>query len=180
MSLEDYEEIIAHFDAPTLVLAGPGSGKTYLLADRIKRLLDSGVEKEKITVLTFGRDANRHMIEELLKPDGDFKIPWDNLPFVSTMHSLGLSIVREKPRSVKLKKADLEVQNEEEIKRLLFRDASLILGYTEGSSLDASKCKSCGDCKESPGERYCEICDKYREIMSKCNYIDFDDQIHFA
>jgi DNA helicase-2/ATP-dependent DNA helicase PcrA len=180
MPLVDYEEIVTHFENPTLVLAGPGAGKTYLLADRITRLLDSGVDKDKITVLTFGRDASRHMEEELLKPDGDFKIPWDNLPFVSTMHSLGLSIVKEKPRSVKLKKTGLRVQNLDEVKRLLFRDAALILGHTETDSLDASKCKSCGDCSESPCEEYCEICDKYREIMSKCNYIDFDDQIHFA
>lgn len=180
MPLVDYEEIVTHFEAPTLVLAGPGAGKTYLLADRITRLLDSGVDKGKITVLTFGKDASRHMEEELLKPDGDFKILWDNLPFVSTMHSLGLSIVKEKPRSVKLKKTGLGVQNLEEVKRLLFRDAALILGHTEIDSLDASKCKSCGDCSESPGEEYCQICDKYREIMSKCNYIDFDDQIHFA
>jgi DNA helicase-2/ATP-dependent DNA helicase PcrA len=81
---------------------------------------------------------------------------------------------------VKLKKTGLEVQNLEEVKRLLFRDAALILGHTEIDSLDASKCKSCEDCSESPGEEYCQICDKYREIMSKCNYIDFDDQIHFA
>ena len=180
MPLVDYEEIVQHFASPTLVLAGPGAGKTYLLADRIKRLLDSGVDKDKITVLTFGRDASRHMEEELLKPDGDFKIPWDNLPFVSTMHSLGLSIVKKKPRSVKLKKTALRVQNLDEVKRLLFRDAALILGHTETDSLNASKCKSCGDCSESPGEEYCEVCDKYREIMSKCNYIDFDDQIHFA
>jgi len=180
MPLFDYEEIVTHFEAPTLVLAGPGAGKTYLLADRITRLLDEGVDKDKITVLTFGKDASRHMEEELLKPDGDFKIPWDNLPFVSTMHSLGLSIVKEKPRSVKLKKTGLKVQNLEEVKRLLFRDAALILGHTENDSLDASKCKSCGDCSESPCEEYCQICDKYREIMSKCNYIDFDDQIHFA
>ena len=180
MPLVDYEEIVTHFEAPTLVLAGPGAGKTYLLADRITRLLNRGIDKDKITVLTFGRDASRHMKEELLKPDGDFKIPWDNLPFVSTMHSLGLSIVKEKPHSVKLKKTGLEVQNLEEVKRLLFRDAALILGHTEIDSLDASKCKSCEDCSESPGEEYCQICDKYREIMSKCNYIDFDDQIHFA
>lgn len=180
MPLVDYEEIVTHFEAPTLVIAGPGAGKTYLLADRITRLLDSGVYKDKLTVLTFGRDASRHMEEELLKPDGDFKIPWDNLPLVSTMHSLGLSIVKEKPRSVKLKKTGLEVQNLEEVKRLLFRDAALILGQTETDSLDASRCKSCGDCSESLGEKYCQICDKYREIMSKCNCVDFDDQIHFA
>ena len=58
MPLEDYEEIVTHFDAPTLVLAGPGAGKTYLLADRITRLLDDDVDKDNITVLTFGRDAN--------------------------------------------------------------------------------------------------------------------------
>ncbi len=78
--MNDYEEIVAHFASPTLVLAGPSAGKTYLLADRIKRLLDSRIDKDTITVLTFGKDTHRHMIEELLKPDGDFKIPWDNLP----------------------------------------------------------------------------------------------------
>lgn len=116
--MNDYEEIVTHFASPTLVLAGPGAGKTYLLADRIKRLLNDGVNKNTITVLTFGKDAQRHMKEELLKPDGAFKIPWDNLPVVSTMHSLGLSIVQEKPHSVKLKKTDLRVQNEDEVKRL--------------------------------------------------------------
>ena len=180
MPLEDYKAIVTHFDAPTLVLAGPGAGKTYLLADRITRLLDDDVDKDNITVLTFGRDANRHMIEELINAKGKFQVPADDLPQISTMHSLGLSIVQEKPRSVKLKKAGLGVQNEEEVKRLLFRDAALILGYDEEDSYKASKCKSCTDCSESPGDEYCEICEKYRKIMSKCNYIDFDDQIHFA
>jgi len=180
MPLENYEEIVTHFDAPTLVLAGPGAGKTYLLADRIKRLLDDDVDKDNITVLTFGRDASRHMVEELINPKGDFQVPAEDLPHISTMHSLGLSIVQEKPRYKKLKKIGLGVQNEEEVKRLMFRDAALILGYNEEDSYEASKCKSCTDCSESPGEKYCKICEKYREIMSKCNYIDFDDQIHFA
>jgi len=180
MTLNSYEEIVTHFGAPTLVLAGPGSGKTYLLADRITRLLNDGVDKDNITVLTFGRDANRHMIEELVNPKGVFQIPTDGLPHISTMHSLGLSIVQEKPHYVKLKKTELRVQNEEEVKRLLFRDAALSLGYTEEESREALKCKSCSDCNESPGEEYCEICEKYWEIMSKCNYIDFDDQILFA
>ncbi|PIU53161.1 MAG: hypothetical protein COS90_07700, partial [Deltaproteobacteria bacterium CG07_land_8_20_14_0_80_60_11] len=180
MPLKDYEEIVTHFAAPTLVLAGPGAGKTYLLADRVTRLLRSGVDKDNITVITFGKDANRHMREELINPKGKFKIPSDSLPHVSTMHSLGLSIVQEKTRFVRLKKTDLKVQNEEEVKRLLFRDAALILGYTEAQGSIASKCKSCGDCSESPGAEYCEICAKYREIMSKGNYIDFDDQIHFT
>lgn len=180
MPLKDYEEIVTHLASPTLVLAGPGAGKTYLLADRVKRLMNSGIDRNNITVVTFGRDANRHMVEELINPKGKFKIPSDSLPHLSTMHSLGLSIVQENPRLINLKKEELKVQNEEEVKRLLFRDAALILGYTEGQGFEALKCKSCGDCSESPGTEYCEICAKYREIMSKCNYIDFDDQIHFA
>jgi DNA helicase-2/ATP-dependent DNA helicase PcrA len=180
MPLEDYEEILNHFKSPILVLAGPGAGKTHLLADRVKLLLSNGVDKDTITVLTFGKDANRHMIEELINPKGIFNIPYSSLPHISTMHSLSLSIVQEKPHLVNLKKADLQVQNEEDVKRLLFRDAALILGYTEAQGFDASKCKSCGDCSEPPSVECCEICTKYREIMSKCNYIDFDDQIHFA
>jgi superfamily I DNA/RNA helicase len=178
MPLRDYEEIVTHFAAPTLVLAGPGAGKTYLLADRVKRLLNGAAGKENITVLTFGRDASRHMREELINPK--FNIPPDSLPFISTMHSLGLSIVQEKPRLVNLKRTELRVQNEDEVKKLLFRDAALALGYAEDQGRDASECKSCDDCSKSPGQEYCEICAKYREIMSKCNYIDFDDQIHFA
>ncbi len=180
MPLKDYEDIVNHFDAPTLVLAGPGAGKTYLLADRIKRLLDKRVSKDSITVLTFAKDASRHMREELINPKGHFIIPSDNLPNISTMHSLGLSIVHERPKSANLKKKDLRVQNDEDVKRLLFRDAALILGYTEEHSYDAARCKACDDCSKPPDEKYCEICAKYREIMSKCNYIDFDDQIHFA
>lgn len=180
MPLHNYEDIVTHFASPTLVLAGPGAGKTYLLADRVKRLLDSGTDKTSITVLTFGRDANRHMIEELVNPKGDFRIEFHNLPFVFTMHAQGLKIVQEKPHQVKLLKTDLEVQNDEEVKRLLFRDAALILGFTVGDSIEALECKQCGDCEENPDEKNCQICRKYREIMSKCNHVDFDDQILFA
>lgn len=180
MPLNDYEEIVTHFASPTLILAGPGAGKTYLLADRVKRLLDSGTDKTLITVLTFGRDANRHMIEELVDPKGHFRIEFYNLPFVFTMHALGLKIIQEKPRQVKLLKTDLRVQSDEEVKRLLFRDAALILGFTDGDSREALECKQCGDCEENPDEKNCQICNKYREIMSKCNYVDFDDQILFA
>ena len=79
MPLNNYEDIVTHFASPTLVLAGPGAGKTYLLADRVKRLLDGGTDKTSITVLTFGRDANRHMIEELVNPKGDFRIEFHRI-----------------------------------------------------------------------------------------------------
>jgi len=179
MSLNNYEEIVTNFTSPTLVLAGPGAGKTHLLADRIKRLLDNGTDKGIITVLTFGKDANQHMIYKLTEPSG-FHIQFNKLPHISTMHSLGLEIICEKPRDVNLLKTNLRVQEDENVKRLMYRDAALILAYTEDDSKVALECKQYGDCKENPEEKKCQICEEYWEIMSKCNYIDFDDQILFA
>ena len=179
MALNNYEEIVTNFASPTLVLAGPGAGKTHLLADRIKRLLDSGTDKGIIIVLTFGKDANQHMIYKLTEPSG-FNIQFSKLPHISTMHSLGLEIICEKPRDVNLLKTDLRVQENENVKRLMYRDAALILGYTEDDSKEALECKQYGDCKKNSKEKKCQICEQYWEIMSKCNYVDFDDQILFA
>jgi len=179
MALNNYEEIINNFSSPTLVLAGPGAGKTYLLADRTKRLLTYGVNKDNITILTFGKDANQNMINKLTEPSG-FDIHFSQLPHISTMHSLGLEIIRKKPRDVNLLKTNLMVQENENIKRLMYRDAALMLDYSEIDSKEALKCKQYGDCKENLEEKKCQICNQYWKIMSKCNYIDFDDQILFA
>jgi len=141
--------------------------------------LDNGTDKGIITVLTFGKDANQYMINELTKPSG-FNIPFKELPNISTMHSLGFEIVREKPHDINLFKTDLRVQEDENVKRLMYRDAALMLGYTKDDSKEALKCKQYGDCKESPEEKKCQICEQYWKIMSKCNYVDFDDQILFA
>ena len=116
MALNNYEEIINNFSSPTLVLAGPGAGKTYLLADRTKRLLTYGVNKDNITILTFGKDANQNMINKLTEPSG-FDIKFSQLPHISTMHSLGLEIIRKKPRDVNLLKTNLMVQENENIKQ---------------------------------------------------------------
>ncbi len=166
--------------SPTIVLAGPGAGKTYFLAKKIKLLLDKGVDKKTITVLTFGVEASQHMKDELTNPDGDFKIKNKDLPHISTMHSLGLEIVKEKPSDVKLLKTNLEVQENEDVKKLMYRDAAYILGMKDTDGIQALECKQYGDCKENIDDKKCRICHKYWEIMSKCNYIDFDDQILFA
>jgi len=178
--LTDYEQIVTNLSSPILVLAGPGAGKTYLLADRVKRLLGHGIDKDTITVLTFGKDASQHMYKKLVDPAGDFKIEPQSVPNISTMHSLGLGIVQKNARKVGLRKTDLRVQDDENVKRLLYRDAALILGLTEEDSNDARLCKQYGDCQEAADSKKCEICRKYWSIMSKCNCLDFDDQILFA
>jgi superfamily I DNA/RNA helicase len=174
-----YEEILSNLSSPTLVLAGPGAGKTYLLADGVKRLLEGGTDKNSIRVLAFGKDAARQMYDKLVDREG-FGLDPHVLPRITTMHALGLEIVSERPRAVGLRKSGLAVQADKDIKGLIFRDAALILGLPDEAASEARKCKETGDCTENPQRTKCKICGKYWQIMSKCNRVDFDDQILFA
>ena len=175
-----YEDIVTETRRPTLVLAGPGAGKTYLLGDRVKRLLDSGVDHGAITVLTFAKDASQNMRNKLLDPKSGFGLKYDQLPRVSTLHSLGYEIVNAKPKAVGLRKTNLRVQPESLVTALLFRDAALSAGLAEADAVAARSCKARGDCKQTESGGRCSVCRVYWDIMSKCNCLDFDDQVLFA
>lgn len=56
------KEAIRHYTGPCMVLAGPGSGKTYTITRRIKYLIEQyKVRPEEILVITFTRAASREM-----------------------------------------------------------------------------------------------------------------------
>lgn len=49
----------------TAVIAGPGTGKTFTLVERIARLVENGVRPEEITAVTFTVRAAEEMRERL-------------------------------------------------------------------------------------------------------------------
>ncbi len=56
------KEAISHYEGPCLVLAGPGSGKTLTIVNRIKNLIQKcKVRPEEILVITFTRYAAAEM-----------------------------------------------------------------------------------------------------------------------
>jgi DNA helicase-2/ATP-dependent DNA helicase PcrA len=55
---------IRHREGPMLVLAGPGSGKTTVITNRVRYLTEkAGVDPSHILVITFTRAAAREMKE---------------------------------------------------------------------------------------------------------------------
>ena len=63
----DQEEAVTHSGTPLLVAAGPGSGKTRVIVERIKHLTDTGLKPSEILCLTFSEKAAQEMKERLEK-----------------------------------------------------------------------------------------------------------------
>ncbi len=51
------KQAVIHSDSPLLVVAGPGSGKTRVIIERISHLVNSGVKPDEILCLTFTKKA---------------------------------------------------------------------------------------------------------------------------
>lgn len=73
------------------VLAGPGSGKTRLLTEAIRKRLDAGVASTALLAVTFTRRAAKEMLLRLSTPA--LTIPW-----VGTFHALARRILLELQR----------------------------------------------------------------------------------
>ena len=55
-------QAIAHHKGPCMVLAGPGSGKTTVITERVKYLIEKyKVNPEEILVITFSKAASKEM-----------------------------------------------------------------------------------------------------------------------
>ena len=78
-------------DAPLMIIAGPGTGKTRTLAHRIAYQIAHGAAPESCVAIIFTRRAASEMRERLaaLAPDQAGQVN------VTTLHGLGLMILRE-------------------------------------------------------------------------------------
>jgi DNA helicase-2/ATP-dependent DNA helicase PcrA len=72
-----------------LILAGPGSGKTRVITEKILHLISQGVQPENILALTFSDKAAHEMLDRLEK-----QINTSDLT-VSTFHSFALSVLED-------------------------------------------------------------------------------------
>ncbi len=83
--------VLAPLDKPSLVLAGPGTGKTKTLVERWIHLTREGVRPARIMTTTFSKDAASEMKERI---SSSARIATDKLP-ISTLHSAAFSLLRQ-------------------------------------------------------------------------------------
>lgn len=73
-------------DGPVAIIAGPGTGKTKTLVERVRHMLAHGVTPHKILALTFTKKAASEMRARL----GDDRV------YVATFHALCFDLLRQK------------------------------------------------------------------------------------
>ena len=102
----EQQKIVEQIEGPVLVIAGPGSGKTKTLVDRIVNLVNKGVEPESIFVGTFTEKAAKELITRvsnlLLKIGINANL---NEMYIGTLHSIFLRLLEENREYTHLKRS---------------------------------------------------------------------------
>lgn len=81
--------VFAASDAPLLVIAGAGTGKTTTLAHRIAKLVIDGADPRRVLLLTFSRRAAQEMTRRAARVARGVELPW-----AGTFHAVGSRLLR--------------------------------------------------------------------------------------
>jgi DNA helicase-2/ATP-dependent DNA helicase PcrA len=88
-------EVVDHIDGPLLVVAGPGSGKTRVLTERVRSLLTNVPGHFRVLALTFTNKAADEM-RDRLSDLGENR----QRAFIGTLHSFCLEMITERGKLV--------------------------------------------------------------------------------
>lgn len=92
---EKQKKIVAHGDGALLVEAGPGSGKTRVLTERIRRLISESEGHFRVLALTFTNKAANEMKERLEEFQEIF-----SRAFIGTLHSFCVEVLANRGKAV--------------------------------------------------------------------------------
>lgn len=175
-------------DGPVIVLAGPGSGKTAVLTERIKRiLLNSQDQSFRVLALTFTNKAAAEMSERIL--DGNQEN--DHRLFIGTFHSFCSEVLRNHGTYVGIN-SNFEIYSSDDDVNDIISDLQLKYNEENGDTIpdninvgkaikyfEKHLCISDGDLdvvmpKTAYAREYKWFYHKYIEYMLANNVLDFD------
>lgn len=165
---KEQEEAVRHRGEHLLVLAGPGSGKTFTLLCRLQYLIeDCGVPPEKILVITFTKAAVQSMEKRFLVNTSQHNYPVTFTTFHSFFYRILKPVFGLRPDCFisETEKQDLLIPV---LNQFQNREAPEI--WLERFS------KYRNTFEEPPGvEAFHEIYSAYDKRRKKCSRIDYDD-----
>ncbi|MEI3285204.1 MAG: ATP-dependent helicase [Eubacterium sp.] len=182
---KEQKEAIMHRDGPAMVLAGPGAGKTYVITNRVKALIDEyGVKPEQILVVTFSKAAAVEMKERFEMLMGGRRLP---VRF-GTFHSVFFQILRlayhyevKDIATPALKYRFLEetlnetgygVDDKKEFLSDIEKEISRVKG--EGIEIDCYFSSACS------AEIFQKMYRGYQEKLQRHRCLDFDDMVVYT
>jgi hypothetical protein len=182
---KEQEEAIMHRDGPAMVLAGPGAGKTYVITNRVKALIDEyGVKPEQILVVTFSKAAAVEMKERFEMLTGGQRLP---VRF-GTFHSVFFQILRLayhyevkdiatpalKYRFLEetFNETGYEVDDKKEFLSDIEKEISRVKG--EGIEIDCYFSSACS------AEIFQKMYRGYQEKLQRHRCLDFDDMVVYT
>lgn len=100
-------EAILATDGPLLIIAGPGSGKTFTLVERIVYLIThKGVAPESLLVVTFTDKAARELTTRISNRLAELNIQFNlNEMYLGTFHSICLRLLEDYREFTRLKRS---------------------------------------------------------------------------
>lgn len=181
---EAQQKAVSHREGPCLVLAGPGSGKTAVIARRTKLLVESGVDPGKILVVTFTKAAAMEMKGRFQRSIKDRNAP----VWFGTFHAVFFSIlkhayhynvnsiVKEDVKKQFFREAIAHYRLEAEDESELISDLQGEISLVKGGMMDLEHyySKSCSE------EIFREIYRAYQKMLRNRRLIDFDDMLVYC
>jgi DNA helicase II / ATP-dependent DNA helicase PcrA len=162
---------VSHFTGPLLIIAGPGTGKTHTLAERIASLvLNRRINPQNILAVTFTNKAGGEMRARL-----SAKLVGRLMPQVCTFHSFGYSILK-KFFFLEGRKEGFAILNDSDrmfiIKNILkTEDARKVLDFIAAKKQDLKPGFS-NEQEMSP------FFGEYEKYLEQINAFDLDDLIY--
>lgn len=87
--------VVEHMEGPMCVIAGPGSGKTFVLVHRLSNMLKKGISPDNILFVTFTNKAAEEIKERVMALLGTEDE--STIPNIYTFNALGYTILKENP-----------------------------------------------------------------------------------
>ena len=180
------KEAVQTIEGPVLIVAGPGSGKTRVIAHRVAYLITvCGISPRRVMAVTFTNKAAREMKERIYHLLGKTV---EGLT-LGTFHATCARILRMEAQHIGLSK-DFLIYDESDQNSLLKRsieqiglDPKQYPPKAIGAAISAAKARLLApqEYRQQVGSYYEEVVarvyERYQELLAENSALDFDDLI---